>query len=333
MVYAPGVANWWRKKAAPPFAGCFGKLPSKGDFIRHHASAPELQALDEWISGTLDHAQASLGDKFRQYYKSFFGLFIFRPPSTTPGEPPERALVGAWAASGDSAGRVFPMVVFGSYDYGELVQLRGAAPLALWSLFTSAYELATQGRKLDAGLFVERVQGIWVPPIDDVGALLSGYETFLRENTVDAFWDTTIRLPETRYSSMERIRSAVEPFRGVELGTTPLSVRCPLHEADAYAVAVWVDLIVRLARWECTLPSVFWTPQGSALVHLGAPPRTTLRELLEPDPDADTVIDLMQPAVLPEMTAKERLGADLVTHLDRRQLPLAEFLSGLGGQR
>ena len=45
---------------------------------------------------------------------------------------PERLVVGAWAASRDRAGRAFPLVVFGSYDYGELAACWPGALVALW---------------------------------------------------------------------------------------------------------------------------------------------------------------------------------------------------------
>src|SRR6187399_2952148 len=106
---------FWRKKKAPPAAppqvGCFGKLPATGDFIRHNAGGDEVGSFDRWLGGAMDFAQRSLGQGFDAAYQQSVGLFIYR--GETKGEDlPGRGLVGAWAASRDTVGRNYPMVVF-----------------------------------------------------------------------------------------------------------------------------------------------------------------------------------------------------------------------------
>src|SRR5689334_22283629 len=101
---------WRRKNAAalPPQIGCFGKLPATGDFIRLNASTEELAAFDGWLGGALDFAKRTLGPAWDATYPPSFGLFVFRGESKSD-DGPARGLVGAWAASGDSAGRQYPM--------------------------------------------------------------------------------------------------------------------------------------------------------------------------------------------------------------------------------
>jgi len=64
-------------------------------------------------------------------------------------------------------------------------------------------------------------------------------------------------------------------FRGAELPQTGLAMRLPIGPGDAYATAVWMDLVLRLSGWKQTLLNTFWTPQQTALIHLG--PRTWRR--------------------------------------------------------
>src|SRR4051794_36013627 len=107
---------WRRKKAAaaPPQIGCFGKLPATGDFIRFNAGGDELAAFDRWLGGAIDFSRRSLGAAFEPAYQPSVGLFIFHGEGAKSDEPPARGMVGAWAASGDNAGRTYPMIVFAS---------------------------------------------------------------------------------------------------------------------------------------------------------------------------------------------------------------------------
>jgi len=272
---------FWRKKksSGPPIVGCFGKIPATGDFIRHQAGGDELAAFDRWLGGAMDHAQRSLGQEFEANYQRSVGLFMFRGEAKGD-EGPERALVGAWAASGDSAGRLYPMVVFASYDYERLVSLGPAAPIALWRFLTSAYEVATQGRS-------------W---------------------TVDQFLQRVARL---------------EALKGQELPQTGLALRLPIGAGDAYATAVWLDLVLRLAGWKQTLPNTFWIPQQTVLIHLGPPHVGSLREIISPTGSAEHVAELCGLPTCDETTARARLkpGVDgVVANTDQ---PIAQFLSAI----
>src|SRR5262249_60289000 len=110
-----------------------------------------------------DTAGGALADPFEPASWQSVGLFIFQGEGKGE-EPPTRGLVGAWCASGDNAGRLYPMIVFGSYDYHQLVATGAALPIALWPLLTSAYELATTGRMLAVYPLPERLSPI-VPPL------------------------------------------------------------------------------------------------------------------------------------------------------------------------
>src|SRR6185369_843047 len=161
---------FWKRKAkaaaAPPQIGCFGKLPATGDFIRFNAPGDELACFDRWLGSSIDHARRAMGPAFEQAYPYGVGLFIYRGEGKGD-EPPARGLVGAWCASGDNAGRLYPMAVFGSYDYEQLCNVGAALPIALWPLLTAAYELATNGRMMPVDVFLERVSRVSLPSLDD----------------------------------------------------------------------------------------------------------------------------------------------------------------------
>ncbi len=284
---------WKRKREAlPPQAGCFGKLPATGDFVRLNAGGAELASFDRWLGAGMDYAQRAMGPAFEAAYASAVGLFVVRGDGQADEEP-ERGLVGAWAASGDSAGRSYPMVVFGSYDYAELVALGAALPVALWPLLEATYELATAGRHLPVDAFLARVASISCPAILDVARARADYRTFIERNRVKAFWESCFEDMAVRARVLDGLCASVEPFRGKELPRTSLALRVPVFAGEAYAAAIWMDAAMRVAGWSHTLPNLFWTPQQTALIHLGPPHASSFRELVSPSRSADHVVDLV----------------------------------------
>ncbi len=322
---------FWRKKksAGPPFVGCFGKLPATGDFIRHNGAGEELAQLDQWLGGAMDFAQRSLGEGFEESYTRSVGLFIFRPESKSE-DGPSRGLVGAWAASGDKAGRLYPMIVFASYDYGQLCATGAALPVALWRFLTSAYEVATQGRAWTVEAFVDRVSRIELPSLDDPEAASASYRRWLAENQMKALWETGFGSDASRYWVLANVAEAVEPFKGQELPATGLALRLPVGAGDAYATAVWLDVVLRLSGWKHTLVNTFWTPQQTALLHVGPPHIGSLREILAPTGSAEHVAELCGIPTFDEATARTRLRPQLVNAVEKVEQPIAGFLASLG---
>lgn len=323
---------FWRKKRAalPPLVGCFGKLPATGDFIRHNAGGDELAAYDRWLGSAIDLARRQMGHEFDGVYAKSVGLFVFRPEPKGEEEP-QRAMVGAWAASGDNAGRLYPMTVFGSYDYQQLVALGGALPIALWPLLTSVYELATNGRGLPVDAFLERVARIQPPSIEDPDQASAAFRDWLQSQRMKALWDTGFGTEASRFWVLHNVLASVEPFRGQEFPRTGLCVRLPLGAGDAFALAVWLDATLRLARsHQKALLNVLWVPQRTALVHLGSPHVGSFREIIAPTAQAEHVADLCGPPTTDDAAAKRGLGPQLEGLVERTDISIATFLERLG---
>jgi type VI secretion system protein ImpM len=321
---------WRRKKvpASPPQIGCFGKLPATGDFIRMNASGEELAAFDRWLGGGIDFARRAMGPAFEAAYQPSVGLFIFHGEGKD-NEPPTRAMVGAWAASGDNAGRTYPMVVFASYDYGQLASTGAALPIALWPLLASAYELVTQGRGLPVDAFLDRAARITPPPLDDAAAAGASYRSWLTTQPMKALWETGFGTDASRFWVLQNVLASVEPFRGQEHPKTGLAIRLPLGAGDAYAAAVWMDMTLRLAKWGHTLLNAFWVPQQTMLLHLGPPHVASFRELIAPTGVADHVVELCRAPTVDEQTARRALGPQLDSLAARSDITIAGFLDGL----
>ncbi|MEZ4438019.1 MAG: type VI secretion system-associated protein TagF [Polyangiaceae bacterium] len=319
---------FWRKKKQPPAVSCYGKLPATGDFVRHNATSPENAAYDNWLNASLHAARETLGAAFDDCYKPALGAFVYRGEAAD-GEEPERGMVGVWGSSGDSAGRRYPMTVASSYDYEELLAVGAAAPLALWSFLCQAYGLVADGRQLPVDTFLAQVAQLAPISLEDPAAARSGYDRWLQSNSIRAFWETTLGSVAARYAALHQINATIEIFRGSERPQTALALRCPILEGDAYAVAVWTDITLRLGKWERTLLNAFWTPQHDLTLHIGPPQAATFHELLVTSSNADHVTDLSRLPPGSEAQARAQLPAALAEQLDDPDKTIAEFLGGL----
>lgn len=82
----------------------FGKLPSHGDFVSRSLSAAEKSELDLWLSGEIAEARDRLGEEFEPRFDN-------APPFRFAWDDAGSWRAGAMAASMDSAGRRFPLLV------------------------------------------------------------------------------------------------------------------------------------------------------------------------------------------------------------------------------
>jgi type VI secretion system protein ImpM len=221
------------------------------------------------------------------------------------------------------------MVVFGSYDYNQLVGAGAALPIALWPLLSAAYDKVTNGRGLPVSTFLQEVSRISLPSLEDPEAASGSYREWLASNSMKALWETGFGTDISRFWVVQNILASVEPFRGQELPKTQLGIRVPLGTGDAFAAAVWMDMTLRFARWGRTLLNAFWTPRQTLLLHLGPPHVASFREMIAPTGQADHVADLCGPPTMDEATCRRLLGPQLEGLVERTDLSLASFLDGL----
>jgi len=237
-------------------------------------------------------------------------------------------MVGVWAASGDSAGRRYPMTVSTSYDYDELAAVGPALPIMLWPFLTAAYDLVTNGRDLGVDDFLTRVRQIQPLSLQQPEALTSSYTDWLRQNQMRALWETTFGTVDLRHAVTHLVHANVEIFVGQERPQSNLAIRFPLGAGDAYAASVWMDMTNRLAKWKSTVVNAFWTPQHDLVLHIGPPHVATFRELLATGGDAEHLTDLLCPPSIDAQTARQRLGV-YAEAVDDPDLSIAAFLDAL----
>ncbi len=86
--------------------GFFGKLPSRGDFVRMGLSRPTADAWDRWFNSVLVHAEPALRDGTASWQAMAGWRFACGPGVCGPF-----ALTGVWLPSTDRVGRIFPLLI------------------------------------------------------------------------------------------------------------------------------------------------------------------------------------------------------------------------------
>lgn len=87
--------------------GFFGKIPSRGDFVRHGLPPATVAALDAWCERVLPESRAILGEDWGPAWMEA-PIWRFRLPADRCGPEP---LAGLWLPSTDRAGRLFPLIL------------------------------------------------------------------------------------------------------------------------------------------------------------------------------------------------------------------------------
>lgn len=88
-------------------AGYFGKIPSRGDFIRNGLPQSFLAPLDAWWQAVLSESRALIGDGWVEaWMEAPLWRFALAEGCCGPG-----AAVGLWVPSVDKAGRLFPLTL------------------------------------------------------------------------------------------------------------------------------------------------------------------------------------------------------------------------------
>lgn len=107
-------------------AWVFGKLPAHGDFVARGMDAADRDALDVWLSGALLVARDNHGE-----------VFADRFDAAQPWRADGVGVAGALAASQDSAGRRYPVLLLSdglSHDAAACESLLYDAIIQRWTV-------------------------------------------------------------------------------------------------------------------------------------------------------------------------------------------------------
>ncbi len=159
----------------------FGKLPSRGDFVRSAGQAGLIGSLDTWQSQAMDKLSAD--PRWKLIYDAAPTVQF-----AIVGTGNRMGLGGHWMASRDASGRRFPFIMAGAFDLKAPRTFASLAPLALAGLWARLGQLATLAQEATD---LEAVQGVltgesnaaMLVEVDPAGAQ-AAFDDFLATHTV-----------------------------------------------------------------------------------------------------------------------------------------------------
>lgn len=307
-------------------AGAVGKAPWRAEYLPVPTSAPSFEAFDAWLTEATEWAAAGAGPGWPEAFAAgAMHGFIYRSPT----DAADTTLCGALAPSRDSAGRLFPLALGAPLRMSpELLVRPELLPFSLEGLWAEA---------------TAALANLMNEPPADASILAAGQDAEVAESAqLYDEWVSTLPLAElwallgpalsNPSATLRMLCETLLPTRGVERPTTTLSLRLPLGLAGGAALCFWLDFVRRYVGWQSTLPSLFWSHDGSngaALLHLGRPSKGALAELWMPSGKRDDTADLSRPADPAWVEAFSPLPQAVLAALSSPQATVAHLLSAI----
>jgi type VI secretion system ImpM family protein len=245
-------------------AGCFGKLPSYGDFIRHNAASREALDFDQWIQQGL-HSVKERCKRHKDWPADLLDFafqeaaphhFVFHP-----AESADRFLIGLMKPSHDQSKRRYPFLVFTQADRRIADQVK-LVPLAFARFFGRVRELVQEAETngMEPPAIAKNLDYLHVPVAFDWKKLADQYYAKISGMTLE---DLFTRLfggfeDARKYLLFKNLKEVLRPpHHKVAWGVRfPLS---PQHEWIAYEACFWLQVSLRRLGNPPVIPVFFWT--------------------------------------------------------------------------
>lgn len=232
----------------------FGKVASRGDFVRSTQQGSLTQMLDQWLSQGLELVS---GDpRWKQRYDQVGPCrFAFL------GARSKVALAGHMIPSVDSSGRRFPFVTAGSFDVDAPLAFMSHAPMALGRLWS---RLEAIGREVctaeDATVSLNKATQSPRLEIDtSANAYATTFDDFLEMQTVGSL-EELLRAAHPRLElrrTLLAIGLLLQPVPASGVSRLDKGLALPLPDDPLYAPfvgAFWMSLVAPfLARGDFEL--------------------------------------------------------------------------------
>jgi type VI secretion system protein ImpM len=333
----------------------FGKVASRGDFVRSAHNGALTQMLDQWLTQGLELLSAD--PQWKHFYDQAVPThFAFL------GTRSHQALAGHLVPSIDASGRRFPFVTTGAFEVEQPMAFMKHAPMALARLWTRLESLARQAHQADdatalladIGQQQGRHQGRQQA---NQQANQQDHQQVQIEVAPEAYAASFLDFVELQtMGSLEALLQTVHSgvsMRAVLLGLglllqpVPASgksqldkgLRLPLPRDPLYAplvAALWLHLVSPfLARGDFEL--VVFAPGLSAGASGGAAPwlsigfaggaAATVQALFDPQKAEQAFVTLLAPEWVEGQVTQDQAIKKLSSYLQQPQLSMAQALS------
>lgn len=311
--------------------GAVGKGPWRAEYLPVPSSAPSFAAFDAWLTEATEWAAAGAGPGWSDAFaRGAMHGFVYRAPT----DPVDVALCGALAPSRDSAGRQFPLALGAPLSVSpELLRRPELLPFSLEGLWAEATGGLAELIHLDHPPDAAAAPHLSAGHDAEVAESAQLYDEWVETLPLNELWALLGPALVNPSATLQLLFETLAPSRGVERPTTTLALRLPLGLAGGAALCFWLDIVRRYVGWRATLPSLFWSHDGTtgaALLHLGRPSKGALAELWMPTGKRDDAADLTCPADPAWAEAFSPLPPAVIAALSVPQASVAQLLASIG---
>lgn len=310
----------------------FGKLPSRGDFVRSANQANLVQTLDRWLSQGVELMATDARWK-EVYDRAPSAHFAFLGVRSTVG------MAGHLIASADSSGRRFPFVAAGTFAVDTPLAFIARCPLALAPLWTRFAQAARQAHGAeDASPVLNEIAQVNAEVGTAGGAGQDApLHDYLELHTVGSL---EAQLREAGHEvdlrqSVLAVGLLLQPVLASASNELEKGLRLPLPADPLYQPLVatfWADLITPfLQRGDLEL--AIFLPQGPnaglpalTISFAGGSP-SSLYALLDPAAGEELFVDLAQSQWVEDFTQDDYAVKKLSSYLQQPQLSLRQAIA------
>ena len=319
------------RAATPTVVGYFGKIPSRGDFVKGSDNPASIKVLDDWLAQAMDLMSADA--RWKLHYDAVAPLhFAFIGPRR------RHAIAGHIVASSDQSNRRFPFLMMCTMEVSEPAAFVPDAPLVLNRLWNRLESLSAGVIKAaDASAPLQAAASHVVDLDLRTTAYDAAFVDFLDLQTVGAL---DALLTQSGFTgSARRVLLALglllQPVMASSSSRLEKSLLLPLPNDPMYrnlVAAYWMHLITPfLARADFEL-ALFITSIGQRpvlVLGFSGASSQTLRAIMDPQAGMERHITFDELDWVEEQVNDDYAIKKLSTYLSQSTLSLKSALDSL----
>jgi len=311
--------------------GYFGKIPTRGDFVKGSDNPALIKVLDEWLAQAMDLMTADA--RWKLHYDAVAPLhFAFLGPRR------RHAIAGHIVASCDQSNRRYPFLMMGSMEVSDPALFVPNAPLALTRLWHSLETLTASVRGADDPAAPLQAAGSRTVELDlRPSAYDAAFEDFLALQTIGAL-DALLRQAGFG-GSVRQVMLALglllQPVMASSSSRLEKSLLLPLPADPLYrhlVAAFWLHLITPFlsrADFELALFITKLEQRPALVLGFSGASAQTLRAIMDPQAGLDHHIAFDHLDWVEEQVDADFAVKKLSTYLAQADLSLKSALDSL----
>lgn len=319
------------RTVTPAAVGYFGKIPSRGDFVKGGDSPALIKVLDDWLAQSMDLLGTDA--RWKQHYDAVAPLhFAFVAPRR------RHAIAGHIVASSDLSSRRFPFLMMSSVEVAEPAAFAANSPLVLTRLWSRlAILCANVTGPTDAGPALQTAAGQVIELDLRPAAYDAAFDDFLELQTVGAL---DAMLAQTGFpGSVRQVLLALglllQPVMASSSSRLEKSLLLPLPEDPIYrnlVAAFWMHLITPFlvrADFELALFVTRIRQRHVMVLGFSGASASTLRAIMDPQMGLERHIAFEQLEWVEDQVASDYAVKKLSSYLAQPKLSLKSARASL----